>query len=146
MNSLAVRGHHLGLVVMPIVPPAEAALSLFEPDEPAVGNGNAMGVMAEIGEDLIGAAKGRLGVDDPFELAQLGEMLLEGSRVGQAGEVAVEAEVARIECCLELLQEQPPEERRESTSTGRKKPGRQATQRVPSNDNPPPGTTQWTWG
>ena len=36
--------------------------------------------------------------------------------------------------------------RRESTRTGRKKPGRQATQRSPSGDSPPPGTMPWTWG
>src|SRR5215831_17129484 len=35
---------------------------------------------------------------------------------------------------------------RERTRTGRKKPGRQATQRVPSSEGPPPGTTQWTCG
>jgi hypothetical protein len=30
------EGHHLGLVVVPIVPPAEADLPLFEADEPTV--------------------------------------------------------------------------------------------------------------
>src|SRR3974390_105477 len=36
--------------------------------------------------------------------------------------------------------------RRESTRTGRKKPGRQAIQCVPSSERPPPGTTQWICG
>src|ERR1700693_3696073 len=36
--------------------------------------------------------------------------------------------------------------RRESTRTGRKNPGRQAIQRVPSSEGPPPGTTQWMCG
>ena len=105
MNSPAVKSHHLGLVVVAIVSPAEADLSLFEPDEPTVGDGNAMGVAAEIGEDLIGATKGWLGVDDPFEPAQLAEMALEGGLIGQADEAAIEAEGAGIECGLELLQE-----------------------------------------
>jgi Transposase DDE domain group 1 len=35
---------------------------------------------------------------------------------------------------------------RQSTRTARKKPGRQATQRVPSSEGPPPGTRQWTYG
>src|SRR5437867_12186395 len=52
------KRHHFGLVVVPVIAPAEAQLSLFEPDEPAVGDGDAMGVAAEIGEDLIGAAEG----------------------------------------------------------------------------------------
>jgi hypothetical protein len=36
--------------------------------------------------------------------------------------------------------------RRESTRTGRKKPGRQDTQRWPSGEMPPPGTIMCTWG
>ena len=36
--------------------------------------------------------------------------------------------------------------RRESTRTGRKKPGRQDTQRLPSNEMPPPGTIMCTCG
>ncbi len=36
--------------------------------------------------------------------------------------------------------------RLDSTRTSRKKPGRQATQRWPSNASPPPGTMQCRWG
>ena len=36
--------------------------------------------------------------------------------------------------------------RRDSTRTGRRKPGLQRTQRVPSSDTPPPGTIIWTCG
>ena len=36
--------------------------------------------------------------------------------------------------------------RRESTFTGRKNPGRQAIHRRPSKEIPPPGTTQCRWG
>src|ERR1035437_3568447 len=35
---------------------------------------------------------------------------------------------------------------RESGLTGRKKVARPATHRAPSEERPPPGTTQWTWG
>jgi hypothetical protein len=45
----------------------------------------------------------------------------------------------------QLLQEQPPEQAR-STRTGRKKPGRHATQRSPSIEMPPPGTITRTRG
>ena len=51
------KNHHLGLVGVPVVllagPP-------FLPPETAVGNGTAMGVTAEIGEDLIGLSKSDL--------------------------------------------------------------------------------------
>jgi hypothetical protein len=69
-----------------------------------------MGVAAEIGENLFRTGEGRLGVDDPFDPTQLTEMLLEGDLIGQAGEVAEEAEIAGIERGLEPLQEQPTEE------------------------------------
>jgi hypothetical protein len=36
--------------------------------------------------------------------------------------------------------------RRDSTRTGRKNPGLQATQRLPSGERPPPGTMPWTCG
>ena len=36
--------------------------------------------------------------------------------------------------------------RRESTRTGRKKPGRQEIQLLPSGEIPPPGTIMWMWG
>src|SRR5271157_1403747 len=36
--------------------------------------------------------------------------------------------------------------RRDSTRTGKKKPGLQAIQRDPSGDRPPPGTMTWTCG
>src|SRR5712692_1893247 len=36
--------------------------------------------------------------------------------------------------------------RRESTRTGKRKPGLHCTQRVPSNDIPPPGTIMWRCG
>ena len=45
----------------------------------------------------------------------------------------------------ELGQEEPPEQL-ESTRTGRRKPGRQDTQRSPSSEMPPPGTIMWTCG
>ena len=43
------------------------------------------------------------------------------------------------------LQEQPPNSR-DSTRTGRKKPGLHDTHRVPSSDMPPPGTIMCTCG
>ena len=33
-----------------------------------------------------------------------------------------------------------------NTRTGRRKPAREATQRMPSVEMPPPGTIMWTWG
>ncbi|BCH12571.1 hypothetical protein MesoLj131c_68290 (plasmid) [Mesorhizobium sp. 131-3-5] len=57
----------LGLVVVAIVLPAEADLSVVQAHEAAVGDGDAMGVAAQIGEDLFGTAERGLGVDDPCD-------------------------------------------------------------------------------
>lgn len=39
-------------------------------DSAAVGNSDAMGVSAGIGEHLVRTAKGRLCIDDPFDAAR----------------------------------------------------------------------------
>ena len=65
---IGAQGHELGLVVVAIVLPAEADLSLVQTHEAAVGDGDAMDVAAEIGEDLGRAAERGLGVDDPLDL------------------------------------------------------------------------------
>lgn len=140
---VGVEGDDLRLAVMPIILPAEADPAIGQADQAGVGDGDAVRVAAEIGQHLFGAAEGRLGVDDPLELAALGQSAGEGVRFGEPGEIADKLEMAGLERGLEFLQEQPAEE---STRTGRKKPGRQATQRLPSGEGPPPGTMQWTWG
>ena len=70
MNSSAVKRHHLGPLRVPVVLPAEADLSVGESDEPAVGDGDPVGVAAEIVEHLLRAAERALGVDHPVDLAQ----------------------------------------------------------------------------
>ena len=39
---------------------------VLEGDEAMVGDGDAMGVAAEIAEDVMGAAEGWFGIDDPW--------------------------------------------------------------------------------
>jgi hypothetical protein len=50
---------------MGIILPTESNPVLFEGHETVVGDGDAMGVAGEIAEDMMGAAKGWLGIDDP---------------------------------------------------------------------------------
>ena len=56
-----IRGqrHHLELAVMSVILPGEADLAVADPNQPAVGDGDAVRVAAEIGEHLFGA-NGRL--------------------------------------------------------------------------------------
>ena len=128
-----------------VVLPAEGDRLGIGADQAAVRDGDAMGVAAEIGQHRLGAAEGRLGVDHPFGLAERGEPGGEGAGVCQPGQVAEEGQRA---CSMQ--REQPLEEQTSEQPGqhphGQEEPGRQATQRVPSGDRPPPGTIMWTWG
>jgi hypothetical protein len=67
-NELVGRQHHGAvsrLPVMTVVLVAEADAALIEGDEPAVGDGDAVGVTGEIGEHRLGPGEGRLTIDEP---------------------------------------------------------------------------------
>jgi hypothetical protein len=59
--------HDLCRAVLAIVFPREGDMIVVECDEPAVGDRDAMGVAAEIGQDLCGSAEGPLGVNNPSD-------------------------------------------------------------------------------
>ncbi len=48
-----------------VILPAEADAVVFDFEQAMIGDGDAVGVAAEIVDDLGGAAEGALGVDDP---------------------------------------------------------------------------------
>jgi hypothetical protein len=52
-----------------------------------------MGIAAEIGQHLLGAAEWGLGVDHPVEAAELAQMTCEGLRFGKIGELAYSATI-----------------------------------------------------
>src|SRR5262245_60260602 len=74
-----------------------------------------MGIAAEIGQHLFGAAEWWLGVDHPVEAPEFAETTCEGLRFDKAGEIAEEPQLAGREGVLQLLQEQPAEQPREHT-------------------------------
>ena len=61
------------LVVMAIILPAEADPALGKTDQAAVGDGDAMGIAAEIIKHLLGSAERSLGVDDPCDRTNPGK-------------------------------------------------------------------------
>src|SRR5215211_6769983 len=77
-----IEGHHLGLAARSVVFPGEADF--------AVGDGDAMGVTAEIGQHLLGPPERWLGVDHPVEAAELAETTGERLWLGKVGELAEE--------------------------------------------------------
>ncbi len=93
MDELVSRKRHdLGLAILPVVFPGEADLAVVEPDQATVGEGDAVGVAAEIAEHLLGPGEWRLGVDDPVDLGRRVEPSGKGGGVGQAGERAGKAQ------------------------------------------------------
>ena len=85
------------LVGMRGVSPAEGDVALFEGDQSAVGDGDAVGVAAEIAQRVLRSAEGRLGIDDPVVTEQGSEPRGEGPRFRQRCEVAVELKLAFME-------------------------------------------------
>ncbi len=89
-----IEPHHLAAAFLPVVLPEETDGIVCHGDEPAVGDGDAMGVAAEIGQHLLGAAEGRFGVDHPVDPAQrravrgegAGLSIARGDTVGEVGE------------------------------------------------------------
>ena len=59
--------HHLGLAVLTIVLPGEADSAIVEPEQTAVGDGNAVSVAPEIAEYLLGSGEWGFGEDDPVD-------------------------------------------------------------------------------
>src|SRR4051794_13634969 len=69
--------------VAAVVFPGEGDVVLVAGHEAAVGDSDAMGVAAEIGKDLGGAAERLLGIDDPVDPPQAGEMACEVVLIGE---------------------------------------------------------------
>ena len=86
-----VEGHDAAAVVMSGVSPAEAHLSVFEAEEPSVGDGDAVGVAGQILQHIFGAAERRLGVDHPLSSAKGMEQGVKCTRRGDFSQSAGEA-------------------------------------------------------
>ena len=91
---VGLERHHLAAAFLPVILPEEADGVVGHGDEAAVGDGDAMGVATEIGQHLLGAAEGRLGVDHPVDPAQRRAVGGEGAGLGERSELAEEAQLA----------------------------------------------------
>src|SRR5665213_873892 len=79
------------------VSPAEGDVALFEGDQSAVGDSDAVGITAEIAQRVFRAAEGWLGIDDPVVAEQGSEPCGKGSRFGKRREMAVELKLVLVE-------------------------------------------------
>lgn len=110
-NELLGRERHdFLLIVVAVVAPLELDLPVFDLQDPVIGNGDPMGVAADVVHHLLGAGERRLGVDDPFRMAHGIEMPAENLRISKGLAGREELEFAVIESFLQISQEQSTEQ------------------------------------
>ena len=72
-------------------------MPLLQGDQSVVGDGDAVGVAAEIAQRVFRSAEGRLGIDDPIVTEQRSQPGGEGSRLRKGREVTIERELVVVE-------------------------------------------------
>ncbi len=77
------EGHGFLLIVVAVVSPTKFHLTLFNFDNPMIGNGHPVGVAADIVHHLLWPGERWLGVDDPFHVSHWIEITAEGLRISQ---------------------------------------------------------------
>jgi len=79
------QGHEPLLVAVSGVAPTESDVAVGKNNQPAVGNGDAMSVSAEIAQHMFWAAERPFGVDNPVVTEQYPQPGSEGSRGSASG-------------------------------------------------------------
>ena len=75
-----------------------------------ITDGDTMRIAAQILDNLTRAAEGRLGVDNPFTLPERCQEISKGLGLGEPVQCAFAGQPLFIECQLECIEEQAPEE------------------------------------
>ena len=94
----------------PVILPFESHAFAVEGDQPAIGNGDPVGVAGQVGKHSVGSAKRPLGIDHPFDLPQCGKPGLERCRLGEGGLVGEELQAPGMVGGGQPFQEQATEE------------------------------------
>jgi hypothetical protein len=115
---ISVQRHDAGPVGTSIVLVLEGDRFIIHRHESSVGDGDAVGVAGQVLEHLLGAAEGRLGVDDPIVFDRCIQQPLEGI-------VALRADqLAALACAFEQIDELAAEDFGESPApAGRSRGG-----------------------
>jgi len=91
------QSHEPFLVAVRGIAPAEGDVAIAEIDQPGVGEGDAMGVCAEIAQYMFRSSEGPLGVNDPVVAEQYSQPCGEGARMSQRQEFAVKLKLTSME-------------------------------------------------
>ena len=143
---LGGKGHRFLLASVSIVLVSEAHLTVFDVQQAVVRDGYAMGIAADIVEHLFGSGEGRVWHRRPTSIFRWAPD--SGQTRGDPGDRSrAEKNWSLPESkALWRRSRNRRRNRRDKTRTGKKNRGLQETQRVPSGESPPPGTTQCRCG
>ena len=98
-------------IIGAIVLPSKGDAGAIAGDQPAVGDGDAMGIALQIGQHGLWPAERALGIDHPFGSAQRRQIRRERPRIGEGRVIAEELQAVGLLCGEHPpLQEQPPEQ------------------------------------
>ncbi len=107
---LGLELHDFCRAVLTVILPGEGDMIVVESNEPAVGNRDAMGVAAEIGQDLCGSAEGPLGVNNPVDASHGFDATRESVGPGQRRKIAEETQGAGVEGRGQMFEKKPAKE------------------------------------
>ena len=99
-NSSTGQGHQPLLVAVSGISPAKGDVLVGKSNEPVVGDGDPMGIVAEIAQRMFRAAEGPFGVHDPVVTEQQPKPGCEGSGLSERDKLSMELEFALAERCL----------------------------------------------
>jgi len=101
-------------VAVGVVFPCEGNPATFQREQPAIGDGHAMGVARQIFEDLLWSTEWSFGVNHPLALAGLRPPGVEGCRLGQSLQFTMKSKFALAECLPQVDEELLPKEAAEN--------------------------------
>lgn len=110
-DELSSRKSHGALLIFAgVVFPTKGKVAVLECEQAMVGDGHAVGVAAQISQDLLWSTKGRLGVDDPLFGSQRSQERIEVARVREVRQGAMKGEFAKVESVVQCLEKETAEQ------------------------------------
>ena len=102
---MGIESHGASPIAMSVVSPQKADFVLGHGKESGVGDGNAVGIAREVGQDLGRAGKGSLGINDPVGLGCRAQQ--SGKRRGglQRSQLAGQSKFVLVKGLLQTRQE-----------------------------------------
>jgi len=102
---LGGQSHALFLIAMSVILPEEGDLVVVQGQEAVIADGDAMGVASQIGQHVVWATKGRLGVDDPLLAEKWPQECAKDLFLFQGLESSVEGELTLAKSLFQTVDE-----------------------------------------